>query len=439
MRYFRILLLFLPTLITGTAFSQQADTAYTLQQCLDIAIKNNLDVKKSELQMETSRIYYQQARENLLPTLNGNVSHNINNGRSQTADFTYVNMQVTNANYNLNSSLILFNGLSLINSIRQNALAYQAGKMDFQQAKDNITLNVITAYLQILNTEDQIVQATNQLEVSRKQVERLEILNKEGNVTPAEYYNLKGQFANDQLTLINARNSMYSAKLDLLQIMNVPFNRNTRFQRLTADQLPGNYTQSENEIYNKALNDLALVKAAELRVKSAEKGVKVAQGNLFPTIAFNSGISTLYSSGSQGNYSTQFKNNYYTGLGIGISIPILNYFQNRNRVALARIDLKNAQYTDQTTKVQLKQNIEQAYINMTSALERYKVLAEQVDAYTESFRTSEVRFNSGALNSVDFVIAKGNLDRANTNLIIARYDYFIRTKILDYYQSRLSF
>jgi outer membrane protein len=438
MRYLKYLLIL--TCFSTRAFSQSpADTIYTLQQCIDIAIKNNLDVQKTELQMEASRIYWQQARENLLPSLNGTVNHTLYSGRSQNADLTYVNSQITNANYNLSSSLTLFNGMSLMNNIKRSSLAYQAGQMDYQQAKNDISLSVITTYSQVLTNEDQLVQAKTQLEVSTKQVERLDILNKDGNIPPSQLYDLRGQLANDKLAIINTQVAIYTAKLSLLQIMNVMFNKDVKLARLSADQLAGNYAASSAQVYTTALNDLALVKAAELRVKSAEKNVSAIKGNLFPTLSFNGGVSTLYSSGSQGSYTDQFKNNYNTGFGLGLSIPILNGFQNRNRVSLAKLDLQNAKYTNDATKIQLKQNIEQAYVNMTAAYERYKTFQEQVDAYTESFRTAEVRFNDGVLTSVDYMVAKGNMDRAKTGLINARYDYFIRTKILDYYQGKLSF
>jgi outer membrane protein len=138
------------------------------------------------------------------------------------------------------------------------------------------------------------------------------------------------------------------------------------------------------------------------------------------------------------SFADQFRNNYSTQIGLTLHIPILNYFQNRNKVALAKINLLNAQYVEENTRNQLKQNVEQAYVNMNSALQRYNVLIDQVKAFTESFRTAEIRFNAGSLTSVDFVVAKNNMDRANSNLISARYDYYIRIKILDYYQGKLA-
>lgn len=437
MRYFKYLLLLV--FLSARAFSQGTDSVYTLQQCIDIAIKNNLDVRKSQLQMEVDRIYWQQARENLLPGFSGDVNHQVSTGRSQDpTTYTYVNQSITTGQYGLNAGVTLFNGLALQNKIKQQSLAYQAGQMDYQQVKESITLSVITTYLTVQDNQDELVQVQTQLDVSNKQLERNEILNKDGNIAPQILYDLRGQSATDKLAIVNTRNAVYAAKLNLLQIMNVPFDKDVKLQRLTADQLPGAYTVTSSQIYAKALADLAIVKAADLRQKSAEKEVAAAKGNLLPSLSLSGGLLTNYSSGSSAAFSDQFKNNYSTYGNLGLHIPIFGSFQRRNTVSLAKIDMLNAKYVAEATKVQLKQSIEQAYVNMTTAYERYQILTDQVAAYSESFRIAEVRFNDGDLNSVDYLVAKSNMDRAKTNLISARYDYFIRTKILDYYQGKLA-
>ncbi|GAB2972633.1 TolC family protein [Mucilaginibacter puniceus] len=420
------------------AHAQQA--TYTLPQCIDIAIKNNLSVSKSELQVQIADIALQQSRENLLPGLSGNVSHNVNSGRSvDPTSYTYVNRQITTANYGLNGGVTLFNGLAVQNSIKQAALAYQAGKMDFQQVKEMVALNVINAYLQVLNSEDQLVQVNNQLVVSQKQVERVDILDKEGAVKPSDIYDFKGRLASDQLSLINAKNNLNQAKIMLLQIMNAPYDKNINIERFNAIE-PQPYAVTSDAIYNIALHDIAIVKAATLRRESAEKGVKVTKGLLLPSISLSGGLYTNYSSGSEPiSYVNQFRNNYSTSVGVGLSIPILSAFRSRNRVALAKINLLDAEYTERSTQIKLKQDIEQAYLNMTAAFERYQVLVEQIKAYTGSFNAAEARFNAGVINSVEFVLTKNNLDQANSALISARYDYLIRVKVLDYYQGKLAF
>ncbi|WDF53444.1 TolC family protein [Mucilaginibacter sp. KACC 22063] len=438
MKFLKYLFLLFATVLTQTAFSQ-TDSVYTLQQCIDLAIKNNLDVQKSSVQMERDRIYWNQARENLLPTVSASASRNINNGRSlDPTTYTYANQQTTIDNYQLNGSLILFNGLNLMNTIKQTSLAYQAGKLDYEQAKNDITLNVITTYLQTLQSEDQLTQSNTQIDVSKEQLRRLDVLNKEGNVVPSDFTDIKGQLATNKLSLIDARNAMYANKLNLMQLINVPYNKEAKLQRLRADELPGKYPETVEQVYNNALRGYPLVQANDLRLKSAQKAVSAAKGLYYPSLALNTGYNSYRSSLDNTSYHTQLSNNYSYGFGLGLQIPILNGLKTRNTVALAKLDMIDARNTTNTTKIQLRKNVDQAYINMTLAYERYQTLVEQVDAYSESFRIAEARFNAGVLTSVDFITYKSNIDRAKLSLIGARYDYFIRAKILDYYQGKLN-
>jgi outer membrane protein len=157
----------------------------------------------------------------------------------------------------------------------------------------------------------------------------------------------------------------------------------------------------------------------------------VVNGNKFNVVTPQSNFTSQKIS-----YGDQFKNNRSSSFAVGVRIPIINSFVARNQVSQAKINLRNAEFLAQSTQTQLKQSIEEAYFNMRAAQDRYKALRDQVAAYTESFRIAEVRFNSGLGTSVDYLIAKNNLDRANLNLVAARYDYALRTRILDYYQSK---
>jgi outer membrane protein len=207
-------------------------------------------------------------------------------------------------------------------------------------------------------------------------------------------------------------------------------------------------------------------------VQSAAKGVKAAKGQLFPVLSFGANANTNYSSAarqdnflgtssyvsnefvtvngtnynvtkqqsnfssSKINYGKQLNNNLFTSFGFNLRVPVFNSFQQRNRIKLSQLILKNNEAIAVTTKTQLQQAIEQAYINMNTAAERHKTLLEQADAFSESFRAAEIRFNNGVGNSIDYLTAKNNLDRSNINLINARYDFVLRTKLLDYYQGK---
>jgi len=467
--------IFFSALGASTLYGQ--DTAHvklTLQQCVETGIAKNLDVQQSNIQMQTSKINWNQARLNMLPTLNANANAGINQGRSvDPFTNTYVTDKVNFSNYGVSTDVVLFNGFYLQNNAKQNALAYEASKMDWQQQKDNLTINIILSYLQVLSNQDLLTQAINQAALSKNQVDRLDILNKDGAVQPSQFFDLKGQYANDQLSIISSQNALESAKVTLAQYMNIPYTRNIELERLNVESYATRYEDDPAKIYDEALRQFALVKAVDLRKESAEKGVKAARGQLFPILSFNGNGGTSYSSvASQDillggttdvtsndyvlvgttpspvirkvtnirnekiNYNKQLNNNLSSSFSLDLRIPLFNSLQARNRVKLAQLTLKNNDLVAKATKTQLQQSIEQAYINMTSASDRYTTLLDQVNAYTESFRAAEIRFNAGVGNSIDYLTAKNNLDRANINSIAAKYDYVLRTKILDYYQGK---
>ncbi len=283
---------------------------------------------------------------------------------------------------------------------------------------------------------------------------------------------MRGQQKEAELNRVTAQNALASSKLTLTQLMNIAYDPNLTLEKIDEGELLQNFPSSVEEVFNNATNALAIVKAAELRRKSAEAGVKLSRGALFPTIGLSGNLNSNYSSGASQdiftniteeptsgyvviggnkqpvfvsqrnfttqkiNYSNQLNNNVASNIGISIRLPIFNSFIARNRIKLATINLKASSLTLENTKIQLRQEVEQAYLNMSNAFERYKILLEQVAAYGESFRAAEVRFNAGVGTSIDYMIAKDNYDRSNINLVSAKYDYLLRKKILEFYSRR---
>jgi outer membrane protein len=465
--------IFFVAVMLTAALGSRAQTTMTLRQCIEQGITNNFDVQQRELQRQSDEANWKQSKLNMFPDLNGSAGHSFNQGRSiDPFTNTPVTQSFNSSNYSINSGVVLFNGLAIQNTIKQNAYTYKASSMDLQQEKDNLTINIILTYLQVLSNTDQLVQAQYQLALSGKQVERLEIQNKEGAVKPSDLFDLKGQYASDQLAIVNIQNTLESSKITLARYMNVPYQKELILEKIEPEAFAAKYEDTPDKIYQTALQQLAMIKAADYRKQSAEKAIRVARGQLFPTLSFSGTAYTNYSSvamqsvyantteftssdyvlingntapvirkrdnftDSKINYTDQLNNNLYTSFGFNLNIPLFNNLAQRNRVKQAKINLKNMELTAKTTRTQLSQAIDQAYINMNSASERYKATVEQVDAYNESFRGAGIRFQEGATNSVDYLIAKNNLDKANINLIIAKYDYVLRSKILDYYQGK---
>ena len=445
----------------------------SLQQAIEKGIENNLEVRQSELLMKTGKIDWNQARLNMLPSVDGSASSGINQGRS-IDPFTnsFVNQQINFSSYGVSAGVVLFNGLSMQHATKQNGYAYEAAKMDWQQAKDNLTIQVILAYLQVLTNEDLLEQAQNQEKLSKEQVDRLEVLNNQGSIPPSDLSDLRGQYANDQLAIISARNAVATARLSLCQLLNIPYDASMKLERIDAARYATRYEATPDSIYQTALGAFAQIKAADLRKRSWQHALKAERGRLFPTLSLNAGATTNYSSAARSSilsgtgeevsndyvvvnginipvvkrvnnfetgkidYGKQLNNNLYSQVSLNLRVPIFSNWMQRNRIRRAELTLESSEIEEQTAKTRLQQAIEQAHINMTTSLDRFHTLLEQHTAFRESFLAAETRFQEGVGTTIDYLTAKNNLDRANLNLIAARYDYVLRTKILDYYQGK---
>ncbi len=467
--------LLLALFIAAAILAKAQGNMLTLNDCIETALKNNFTVKQKELQAQAAGINHKQAKDNLLPSAQSTFNYSINNGR--TIDpFTnaYLTQQLKSSGADVSASLPLFNGFQLRNTIKQNELAFTAAKMEWQQRKDELTLLVILTYLQVLSTQDAVALAKQQADVTKQQVDRIDAVGKEGATLPSNISDLKGLYASDQVNLINAENNYESSLLALTQLMQIPYNEQLQCSREGLVDVTTPFTNTPDEIYTLALQKLSVVKAADLRVGSSVMGVKAAHGALYPSVSLFGGASTNYSSAAmlsklessadlptgayvQYNgdnlpviakqdiykstpisYGSQFNNNISYGFGVSMRIPLFNSFRARNAIKLAKNDESMNRLVADNVKLQLRQNIDQAYININATYKRLQAVNEQVAAYTESFRVVSLRFENGVINSPEYLIAKNNMDRANASQIIAKYEYMLRKKVLDFYMGALN-
>ena len=450
-----------------------AQNKLTLQQAIQTGIVNNLDVNQSDLLSQKANITLKQSKAAVFPNLNAYANQGANQGRTNDpVTNAFINQNINYSSYGASSSVLLFNGSSLRNNIKANALGYQASKFELQQAKDNLTINIILAYLQVLSAEDVLAVSRNQDTTTARQVDRLDILNKAGAISPSDYYDLKGQQANDEIAIADNSAALETAKLNLVQLMNIPYDRNLEVERLPEESFNILYNIMPDTIYTTALQQFAQIHAVHLRTASAQKNIRAIQGQLYPSLFLNGNLNTNYSSAAtqslllnsvetpstdyvvingsqvpvitkQNNYNTekitynnQLNNNLASAVYVSLAIPIFNGSQVRSKVKLAKIDFKNDQLIEQNAKTVLQQSIERAYVNLSNTENKYKILSGQVNSFAESFRAAEIRFNAGATTSVPYLIAKNNLDKSKTDLVIAKYDFVLREKILDYYQGK---
>jgi outer membrane protein len=446
----------------------------SLQQCVDIALKNNISVKQSDIQQQTAALQAQQARNNRLPNANANVNESFSFGRSLDP-FTnsFISQNINFTNVSINAGVTLYNGNLLKNTIAQNDILLKASQMDMQAMKENIALQVVLAYLNVLNTEDQLVVAKLQSDATRLQITRTEKLVNAGSLPVSNLLDLKAQLANEESTIVNTQSTLDIARLTLVQLLNDRRITDVQLDRISVPTpSTKGYDDSIDKVYRAAEEGQAVVKAADLRVQSAMKGIEIARAGFLPIVSASGSWGANQSNAQRsfkqdgvetrtlGNvtiggqtipvqtqqprfvedgivpFFEQLSNSNNYSFGVNVNIPIFNRFQNKTRVSVANLQKFNADLEAQRVRLTLRQNIEQAYVNMNNAARRYDALTTQVEALQESFRAAESRFNAGAIDFVAYNVQKATLDRAKSNQIIAKYDFVFRVKVLDFYQGK---
>jgi outer membrane protein len=460
------------TKVTGSEVAQK----YSLRACIDYALSNNITLKQSQMAVENGIVTLNQAKVANLPSANGQFNLNGNAGRN-VDPFTnsVVTQTIGTNNMGVGINMPIYNGGRIKNTVDRSQLSLEAAQMDIATQKNNVSMQVAVAYLNVLSTEDLIDVAQKQLEVTRLQLDRTSILIRSGALPETNIFDLEAQQANDELSLINAQNNHESAILTLKQAMNAPIEMLVQVSRLDVpDPNIVNYGESANTIYETAVGYLPEIKAGDLRLKAADKNIEIAKSLGFPTISATTNWGTAVSSVAkkliagtptvnqipvsadfegqtipfvinfpQSSYTSegipyfkQLSGNQNLNLGLSARIPIFNGYNQKYQTQAAKIQKMQVNLQNDATKLQIKQNIDQAYITMLNAQKRYSATMMQTNALERSFKAAESRYNAGSSTFVDYNLAKTNLDRAKSNLIVAKYDYIFRIKILDFYQNK---
>lgn len=454
-------------------------TKWTLRQCVDYMLNNNLNVERGKYNVESSRISYLQAVAAMLPNLNAGTSLNYAWGRSlNQVTYQYTTQQNYSINPSLNSSVTLFNGFRLYNNVKQTSTDFDATKFDLEKIKNDATLSLINLYITVIFNRELLENGKRQLNSTQQQLDRVKKQVDAGSLPMSNQLDLDAQLATNELNVINLENNLNLSLLQLKQAMLIdasqPFDIES--PEVTIEDLI--LDQSKDEIYNIAYQAMPEIKSADLRVKSSYYGVRAARGSLFPRLTFGVGVNSQYSSVSdrarfipdggfvdvsqpigtvtvsgtpytvfspvvstptgttEAGYGKwdQLQDNIFKSAGFTLSIPIFNNFQTGGALARAKINNRLAEITKKETQLTLRQNIETAYNQAVASSKAYNSSLRQVQAREESFRITKQRFDNGAANSVDYQIAENNLFQAQSDLTRAKYDFIFRKKVLDFYQ-----
>ena len=423
-------------LLTGVVSSAQQRT-WSLAECINYAIENNISVKQSAVSVEQKDIALNTAEGRRLPGLSANASQNWSFGRGLTADNTYENANTSNSYLSLGADVPLFNGFQITNSIKMAQLDLQAAISDLEKVKDDIRVSVAEAYLKILYSKEITAVADSQVEIDAQQVDRLEAMAATGKASAAEVAAQKASLAQSQLTATQAYSDLSIAILDLTQLLELDSPEGFDVAIPSVDAFQIRLLMKPEDIYAAAVEIKPVIKSEEIRLEQAAKNIKYAQGSFYPSLSLNGGIGTNYytqSSRVSASFADQIKNNFSQSLGLTLSIPIFSRFSTRNDVRTARLNLTNQELQLQNTKKSLYKEIQQLYYSALAAQEKYKSCIFAKDSAEESFALMRAKYENGKASITEFNESKNNLMRAESDLVQAQYEYLFQTRLLDFYR-----
>ncbi|HLW20621.1 MAG TPA: TolC family protein [Cyclobacteriaceae bacterium] len=437
-RNFLLVILFL--MFSPILMAQQEDvSALSLQEAVNIAVENNLTLKRSQLNQLNNEASLLEARGQRLPSLSASASGRFNWGRSiNPVTNLFEARRIGNINLSANTNLTIFAGNQITNSIQQAKINVEAGNLNVEATQNDITLNVINLFVNVVFAKEQVSIAASQLKISDEQLLRTSRLVEAGSLPLSERLEMQAQKATAELEVINANNNLRLSKLNLSQQLLIPFSDgfDVSVPDLEAEDYPLEGVNA-NQIYAIAVESMPQVRSAELLIEGAEYGVKIAKGAYYPTLGLGGNLFSNYvdqaAFGNPESFGTQIDNNLSQAFGLNLNIPIFSNFRNKASLQRARVQRNLSEIQSLEVKNQLRQDIETSYTNAYAARQSYQASLTRVASLEEAFRMAQQRFDVGALNSVDFQVAQNNLFGAQADLLNAKYEYIFRVKVLDFY------
>jgi outer membrane protein len=468
---------------------------WNLRECIDYALANNLQIKRSALNVETNQVNLRQYRMNQLPAVNASSSYGYNWGRGldPTTNQFVTSQRNAVADAGVNASVTLFNGMRIQNTIKQGSKDLFASEEDLAKMRNDVSLNVTNYFINVVFNRELVENAKSQLASTQQQLERTKKQVAAGALSRSEELNLEAQVATNEVNLINQTNALTMSLLQLKQTLQIPASAPFDIDVPQLDPEDLVMDHSRDEVYAMAREIMPEIKASQLRVESSYFGIKAARGNLYPRLSINGSVNTTYSESAESRFipdggyrandslpiarvapfryvaqnelqstnqqlwgmennifaltptgsiqrvymfDQQVKDNFYKAVRLTITIPIFNNYTARAQLQRSLIASEQAKVNALEVEQTLRQNIETSFNDALAASKSYESSLKQVAARDEAFRMTKQRFDIGAVNYVDYQVAENNLFQAKSDLARAKYNFIFRKKLLDFYQGK---
>jgi len=419
--------------LLGAVSLQAQHNEWTLAQCIEYALNENIQVRKADVSSGVGEINLQQARDDRWPNLSVSAGESL--GWKQVTDENDVSLMTgsSRTSMSVGSSVTLFNGLQAQNNIKKAELDYKGLQYYTEETKESVSLNIMNAYLQMLYAEEQIVNSRNQADATREELGLAKERYALGAIANSDYLQVKTQLASEELTLAKSVSTFEMARVTLMQLIELPVDTTFTIARPDIDAVISTTPAADAAaVYDEALMIKPQIKSAEINREGAVVDLDLARGGYYPSLSMNAGVNTGFTEAAF--MGSEIKNNFTSSVGLSLSVPIFSNFRNKSSVARARAGITTAELDELNTKNQLRKEIEQACLDARSSVISYNAAVNQYEASLESYNVAEEKFKLGAMNSVDFLIQKTNMTSSESNLLQAKYELVYSYKVIDFYR-----
>ena len=426
----------LSVMLVGISANVYGQRTLTLQDCIDIGLSNNITVKQVNNNYLIAEANEKQSRLEYLPRISAFGNYNVSRGlTNDPTTFEPVTATTKSSTPSIGMDLPVFNGMRTRNTVRRNELVRRSAEFEVAQTRDDMELTITASYLLVVSDMENIKVAQERLELLESQLKRAERRVEAGVANMEQVFNLRSQIANEQLNKVTLENRYKSDRLSLLQTLLLDPSLDYRiedtslFGKQVEDQMP-DYQEIREEVlaYSPGL------KSASLGIETSKMDLAIVKADRLPSLDVRAAYGSTFSSNSSESYFNQLNINEQKFLGVNLSIPIFDRNRVRNNIHVSNINIANSELDYQQVRIDLINNLQQAYLDLVAAHSTYKAAAENLKALEQSFKFAEGRYNSGNTDFYSYLESLNNKNRAEIELINSRYSFIFRKRILEIYR-----
>ena len=425
----RITTLFLFFLLACSVMAQESQSyRFTLEDCLQFAAANNYERKSMELTGKSLETTYEQSKRQRLPNLSASVGQNLSNNENGWS---------TSGNVGVGSSLTIYQGGNINNTIEQNRLNMERNEVQLERYDNQLATQILQSFLVILGNQELLNYELEVLNTSREQVKQGRVRHNVGTILESDLLLLEAQYYSDSNNVVDTRINIENNLLDLKVLLSMNPTDDLEIVSPNTDNLDDlkESLPSEEEVISLAMDYMPDLRMSDYDIRLAEKSVDMARGNYFPSISANANVGMgVLSFDSEGN--SKWYGKPTESAGISMSIPIYSRGQTKANVKKSRIALEQARLDYEQTVLSVRQTVAQAYRNVVSAYNAYKVSQVKENAYSKSFNAYNIQYQYGTITTVELLQQQNNYLNALNSYIQNKYSLLMKRKILDVYMGK---